>query len=791
MKNHTPQKDTLLRTGVFAPVRRVTACLLAVALIAASMPVFQAFGEENTAPVVQTVLQTTTPETAATPLPPEESLPAGTPLPAEEPLPTETPLPVEEPPTAEEVPAEPATPENALPAPLDVPSTATVPADAGVPLDSAHFPDAAFLGSIRKLDTDGDGVLSPAECDAVTSLDVRSKGIASLEGIGCFTRLTYLNCIGNELTSLPLEQLPGLTRLLCNENQLTTLDLAQVPGLQLLHCHDNRLTALDVSPLTQLQELACGHNLFTSLDLSGNKSLAYFLYLGGPLQTLTLSGNDGLLHLWCSYSLVSQLDLAQAPNLEQLGIERSDFSYLDLSANAKLTDVLAGNNLLLAVRMGDASPAITLAGQRPVTVQLAEGQTTYDLNDLGVPLALDCISDVTGAQLTGSVLSGLQDGSVVTYRYTDGTADFTATLQFSVSNGWEEPLTLEDWTYGQPANTPHAQAEYGQPLYSYSATADGIFTEQVPDQAGTWYVKAVVPPTEGHAGLEAITEFHILKAQPDYTIPTGLTAVYGSTLAAVDPGTGFAWQTPDQKVGDVGTRTFAADYHPADQQNYTSVEGLAIPLQITPKPASQLWVSPVTNEQEAAGLTVKDGTEVLQQDKDYTVTRQEKNGRVVLTLTFRGNYEGTILRDYSAAQTLPAASPQPAAPAPPAATARPVQPPQSPAPETVAAAESQAVENTIRQTEPQPTAAPQTTPAPTATPSVTGEELPAPTPGPATPEPAQPEEGEAESEVPARTHTVWLWWLLLLLLVVLLAVLYLLRTRREEPTDQEDTHTGS
>lgn len=175
MKNHTPQKDTLLRTGVFAPVRRVTACLLAVALIAASMPVFQASGEEN-----------------------------------------------------------------------------TVPADAGVPLDSAHFPDAAFLGSIRKLDTDGDGVLSPAECDAVTSLDVRSKGIASLEGIGCFTRLTYLNCIGNELTSLPLEQLPGLTRLLCNENQLTTLDLAQVPGLQLLHCHDNRLTALDVSPLTQL-----------------------------------------------------------------------------------------------------------------------------------------------------------------------------------------------------------------------------------------------------------------------------------------------------------------------------------------------------------------------------------------------------------------------------------------------------------------------------------------------------------------------------------------------------------
>lgn len=759
MKNNTTRKYTPNHTGIFSPLHRAAACLLAVALVAASVPVIQAEGEEGAAPAPQITQYMATPEMAATPLP------------STEPQPSEVPA------------ADFATPENALPAPQDTLAAATV-AEAGVPLDSARFPDAAFLNSIRKLDTDGSGVLSPAECEAVTSLDVRNKGITSLEGIGCFTRLTYLNCIGNALTSLPLEQLSGLTSLLCNENQLTTLDLSQVPNLQSLHCHDNRLTALDVSPLTQLQELACGNNPFTSLDVSGNQSLAYLLYLGGPLQTLTLSGNDGLLHLWCSYSQVSQLDLVQAPNLEQLGIERSDFTYLDLGGNEKLTDVLAGNNLLLAVHMGNASPAITLTGQRPVTVQLAAGQTTYDLANLGVPLSTDCISDVAGAQLTGSVLSGLQDGSVVTYRYTDGAADFTATLQFAVSNSWEEPLTLEDWTYGQPANIPHAQAEYGQPVYSYSATADGTFTDQVPDQAGTWYVKAVVPPTQDHAGLEAVTEFHILKAQPDYTIPAGLTAVYGSTLAEVDPGTGFVWQAPDQKVGDVGTRTFAASYYPTDRENYTDVNGVAIPVQITPKPASQLWVSPVQTAQDANALTVRDGAETLREGVDYQVTRREEKGWVVLTLTFRGNYEGTVLRGY------PAANPLPAAPAQPAAATRPAQTTTPPEAQTAAAAESQPSETVIQQNVPQPTTLPRPTAIPTETPPAAVAERPDTTPDPTAPDTVQPEQNETESQSLARAYTSWLW-LLLLLLLVILVVLYLLRNRSNDPNDEENPHTGA
>ena len=431
----------------------------------------------------------------------------------------------------------------------------------GVPLDADHFPDDAFRSFLgQRFDLDDDGVLSKEERESVTRLDIRNKGIYSLEGIGAFPSLTSLNCIGNELTALPLEQLTGLTSLLCNENQLTSLDLFLVPSLTLLHCHDNQLAALDVSGLPELTELACGDNPFTSLDLSYNKKLSYFLYMGGPLKTLTLRENDALAHLWCCYSLVTALDLSQTPNLEQLGIQRSDITFLDLSATPDLTDLLASDNQLLAIRAGQSTPTADFAGQRPVTVQLAEGETTFNLDRLGVPIAPDCISDLTGAELSGNLLSGLADGTTVTYRYTDGALSFTASLQFEVSNGWTDPLEIEDWTYGQPASSPHAQAQYGQPVYLYSDAPDGVFSSEVPQNAGVWYVKAVVPPQQDHAGLEQVAEFHIWKAHPNYTIPTGLSVMYGEPLGSVVPGEGFVWETPDKPVGDVGQRSFPARY---------------------------------------------------------------------------------------------------------------------------------------------------------------------------------------------------------------------------------------
>lgn len=651
--------------------------------------------------LVQTAADAATPESA---LPETTLVPESNVFPAAEALPESTPVP------------ETAALPEATAAAETAPAVQALSA-AEIPLDESHFPDPAFLTCVRACDTDGSGGLSPAEAAAVTRMDIRSKGIQSLEGIGAFPNLTYLNCIGNELTRIPLQELPSLTELLCNENQITSLDLAQVPELTLLHCHDNRLAALDVSPLAHLRELACGDNPFTSLDLSHNAELAYLLYLGGPLRTLTLSHNDALVDLWCSYSLVSRLDLAQAPNLELLGLDRCDLTGLDISHNPRLTNVMAGDNKLLALRTGENAPAISLADQRPVDITLPLGENTYDLATLDLAPDTACISDLTGAQLSGSVLTGLQDGSVVTYRYTQGGAAFTATLQFHSGNTWLEPLTIEDWTYGETARQPHADALYGEPVYEYSASADGTFTAQPPTEAGTWFVRAMVRPDDGHTPMTAVVGFQILpKPAEDSWVSAVTSARDAETLTVRDGNTllreGVDYTVTPRQENDRVELTITM------QGNYTGqvLRGYSIAPEVTPTPET-------TPAPEVAPAP--------------ETTPVPEKAPAVVTVT----------------------SAEPPAALPAVSTAlQGSRPASSPAKQPVIRPEATPAPSAAAEEEPSATAAPAPTPAPLQT----GETAESAIPG----------------STPSQKDYGWLWLLLLLLLVLL--TLFLLRSGQDD-----------
>ena len=71
------------------------------------------------------------------------------------------------------------------------------------------------------------------------------------------------------------------------------------------------------------------------------------------------------------------------------------------------------------------------------------------------------------------------------------------------TNEFTQPLTITGWTYGETANKPTAKAKYGTIKYTYSNTADGTYTEKVPTNAGTHYVKATVEETADYSGLES------------------------------------------------------------------------------------------------------------------------------------------------------------------------------------------------------------------------------------------------------------------------------------------------
>ena len=88
------------------------------------------------------------------------------------------------------------------------------------------------------------------------------------------------------------------------------------------------------------------------------------------------------------------------------------------------------------------------------------------------------------------------------------------------SNEFTQSLAITGWTYGEKANTPTAEAKYGTIRYTYSNTADGTYTEEVPTNAGIYYVKATVEETADYSGLESnAVEFTILPK----TINTAIT----------------------------------------------------------------------------------------------------------------------------------------------------------------------------------------------------------------------------------------------------------------------------
>ena len=92
----------------------------------------------------------------------------------------------------------------------------------GVLLSSTYFPDPAFRNHISsRFDKNRDNVLSEEELAAITQIDLPASSVTtvkSMAGIGFFTALQYLDCSGNQLTSLDVSGNPALEALYCGNN---------------------------------------------------------------------------------------------------------------------------------------------------------------------------------------------------------------------------------------------------------------------------------------------------------------------------------------------------------------------------------------------------------------------------------------------------------------------------------------------------------------------------------------------------------------------------------------------
>ena len=170
--------------------------------------------------------------------------------------------------------------------------------------------------------------------------------------------------------------------------------------------------------------------------------------------------------------------------------------------------------------------------------------------------------------------------------------------EFSISqapNSWTTEPAINDWTYGETANTPNATAKYGTVQYTYSDSKDGTFTSTVPANAGTWYVKASVAETNNYKGLEVVKEFRINKATaPAISLPSGLNGIHDNKLSSVVLPNGWTWADGNQilKVHNSG---YKARFEVDDSNyNYTIMDGYNIEDHYVEKTLS-IIVSQATN----------------------------------------------------------------------------------------------------------------------------------------------------------------------------------------------------
>ena len=178
--------------------------------------------------------------------------------------------------------------------------------------------------------------------------------------------------------------------------------------------------------------------------------------------------------------------------------------------------------------------------------------------------------------LPGVTVDGREYTVSVIVSYTPGDAELTVTPSEEFS-GLYFTNTYDKQTppgYSVPTGL---EAIYGQTLADVTLpdgwTWDDALTKKV-GSVGDHTFSATFTPADTtlYSTMTADLTVAVSKATPEYTVPAGLTAIYGQTLADVTLPDGWTWDDAlTTKVGNAGSNTFSATFTPADTANFSSV----------------------------------------------------------------------------------------------------------------------------------------------------------------------------------------------------------------------------
>lgn len=415
--------------------------------------------------------------------------------------------------------------------------------------------------------------------------------------------------------------------------------------------------------------------------------------------TLTLSGSgDSQVSLDVSYTVEKgQAAVTTVPQAVE------DLTYTG-SAQALLTEGEAtGGTLVYSLEQdGEYTTAIptgTNAGGYSVWYYVKGDDNHNGTNPVEVTVTIAKADPtvtapvpVTGLTYTGEeyelITAGTTTGGTLVYsldengEYTDtiptGTAAQSHTVWYKVQgnenyNGTEAASVtavignaLAEVTEAPEANTltytgqaqalvTAGEATGGDMMYRLGDS--GEFSADIPTgtNAGDYSVWYKVVGDENHSDTDPVeVKITIAKATPAYTVPTGLTATYGDTLADVDLAEGWSWNTPDASVGNVGDNTFSATFTSSDTDNYNTV---------TKNLTVAVSAKDITNDVITLGdVLTYTGQQQTQQIASVTVdgmavTTYEISGNTgtdadtyTLTISGTGNFTGEATQEWSIAK---------------------------------------------------------------------------------------------------------------------------------------------
>lgn len=315
-----------------------------------------------------------------------------------------------------------------------------------------------------------------------------------------------------------------------------------------------------------------------------------------------------------SQNMAAQAETKQV-FIRQAGIARADiavegksFTYTGSPITPAVSVTLKnGTQLIEGTDYTLAYTNHTNAGTATVTVTgignyIGTAKKTFVISKAAAPeISWPTASAITcGEKVSDSLLSG---GSTQygTFAWSDDVQDTTPTVGTSsykvvftpseaTKNNYETITTTEkdvsltvnaksltgarvtvsgSYTYTGQAQIPVADAVTVQ--LDGKTIPNDQYTISASDNTNAGQAIVTVTGKDDYIGTASGT-FTIGKATPNPTTPTELNAVYGSTLKDVPLPKGWAWDTPDSSVGNVGEKTFAATYTEDNSGNYNTVQ---------------------------------------------------------------------------------------------------------------------------------------------------------------------------------------------------------------------------